>query len=164
MSAYRYFYAKRGQLTPKSGIYHRAPSSPRSKRSRSEFEDPTLIPADEPTPAQIEAEIYAYLLADKRASLYAKLMAQYTGSVEDVEALRAYLPDKYKSRAEDPALLEEQLLSESDFRLQVRIWDIATVNGCYGCLYDCLGQDDHMSCQGGCLHDPTICDHCSYGV
>lgn len=33
-------------------------------------------------------------------------------------------------------------------------------NKCYGCLYDRMGQNDHMECNSGCLHDPETCIIC----
>jgi len=31
---------------------------------------------------------------------------------------------------------------------------------CEGCVMNCGGQKDHMSCPDGCLHDPGECDTC----
>ena len=33
---------------------------------------------------------------------------------------------------------------------------------CPGCLIQSCGQDAHMDCMNGCLHDPRNCDSCSY--
>lgn len=32
---------------------------------------------------------------------------------------------------------------------------------CDGCLNDCFGQEDHMACPYGCLHDRTTCTFCN---
>lgn len=35
------------------------------------------------------------------------------------------------------------------------------LNLCLGCKYDNCGQDDHMDCPTGCLHNPENCSSCS---
>ena len=31
---------------------------------------------------------------------------------------------------------------------------------CNGCLNNLLGQDEHMECPSGCLHDKLLCGDC----
>lgn len=50
-----------------------------------------------------------------------------------------------------------------------RVYDMVTITSickvvpeiCEGCINNSLGQDAHMDCPTGCLHNPQNCEYCS---
>src|SRR5437868_5013534 len=56
----------------------------------------------------------------------------------------------------------EKLISLDEIR---QLFDIELISTddlkCFGCLNNCSGQDEHMECNTGCLHNSTFCDICS---
>lgn len=42
----------------------------------------------------------------------------------------------------------------------VELLEVKEIEGCMGCCYEKLGQQAHMECPNGCLHDPKTCDLC----
>jgi len=41
------------------------------------------------------------------------------------------------------------------------LFDIELVKQCYGCENNLPGQNEHMDCEGGCLHDANTCKYCT---
>lgn len=55
---------------------------------------------------------------------------------------------------------KDNLATISELSLKYEIVGIYMSSSCYGCRYDRPGQDDHMECDTGCLHDPDLCSWC----
>lgn len=77
-----------------------------------------------------------------------------------MKKLRDSLHEQYKPYAYNLHELKERLASLYEVSKKYAITNIEPAPDCYGCLYDCPGQRDHMECPGGCLHDTTLCDIC----
>lgn len=96
----------------------------------------------------------------KCASRYHKLTWNFMGDVTDVENFRHFLPPEYKYFAEDIEKLWNSLANFFDLSSKYSLSGIYITNACFGCQNDCAGQQDHMECNTGCLHDPNICFFC----
>ena len=101
------------------------------------------------------------LLEELRRDRLDRLMKNYNGDVEDAEALRKYLPSEYRILADNLDLLEMSMASLYEVVNMYEISNIEQAPQCYGCLYDRMGQKDHMECDTGCLHDKETCFLCS---
>lgn len=110
----------------------------------------------------VKQAILRELLTNKRESRYYKLMQKYDGNVDDAKALREYLPMRYIPYVDNLDLLKEILASPHEIIQLYEISNIEPAPTCQGCLYDCMGQRDHMECNTGCLHDPIMCGNCTY--
>lgn len=106
----------------------------------------------------VTALIFAQLLDRKREHRLSKLLADLdVKDLDNAEARRNYLPDQYKGYANDLEKLKEQMASLYEISQLYHICDIKVAPDCYGCLYDCGGQRDHMECPTGCLHNSQEC-------
>lgn len=119
----------------------------------------------------VMTDIIHDVLKCKQQSRYNKLFANYHGSMKDIDAIRDYLPTQYKQYADNPIRLTEHMASLyeisrkymiSNVVIDVKNDMITDVKNkgeikCFGCVYDCPGQRDHMQCPTGCLHDPITC-------
>ena len=106
-------------------------------------------------------EILHRYLRLKRESRFRKLFINYTGDYLDINDIRSYLPLQYKQYAYDLNILRDQMSSLYEISKIYEITDIKRLSDCYGCANDRGGQNDHMECPTGCLHDPSMCEGCS---
>jgi hypothetical protein len=105
--------------------------------------------------------IYQDLLANKRNSRYDKLFSNFDfKNINSIQAIRDYLPIQYKQYANNFDKLLDELASMYEISQLYNISNIELAPNCYGCIYDCPGQQDHMECPTGCLHDPKTCFEC----
>ena len=109
--------------------------------------------------SDIQYSVLQQLLSRKRKSRYAKLMKRYYGG-NNVDDIREYLPTNYKHYADNMELLKEQIVSLHEINLTYCISEVKLAPECQGCLYESMGQRDHMDCDTGCLHDKTQCHIC----
>ena len=87
-------------------------------------------------------------------------MKNFSGNIENIDDVKNFLPDIYKDYANNLELLKKSMCSLYEIVHTYKISDIEKAPLCYGCLYDCMGQKDHMDCITGCLHDPNMCYLC----
>ena len=104
-------------------------------------------------------EIVKLLLSQKRERRYLKLLKSFTGNHVDKEQLAHFLDPAYEEYLNDVGRLKEQLCSVYEIVSKYNITEIGLE--CEGCKNGLSGQDEHMSCYGGCLHDPNLCIKCS---
>lgn len=75
-----------------------------------------------------------------------------------IARLRENLPLQYKPYANDLNKLKDEMASLYEVSELYEVCDVEPAPNCYGCLYDCPGQRDHMECPTGCLYDDTMSD------
>ena len=114
--------------------------------------------------ADVRSAILQQLLANKRDKRLKKLINGYNGDTNDLKSFRSYLPEEYRNYAHDLNFLSEQLASLYDITDKYRITDIISISQCRGCVWERMGQKDHMECNTGCLHDSRLCDICSINI
>lgn len=100
-------------------------------------------------------------LTEKREKSLQKLFENYSGNMDNIDAIRIFLPATYKKYASNFDELRNQLVSMHCFLSEYIISDIEPGPNCYGCLNDRGGQADHMECSTGCLHDKDGCSSCN---
>lgn len=100
----------------------------------------------------IVAEIMTRILYDHRNNKLKELFLNFTGDVKDRDAVKMYLPKAYNKYAHDMKLLKEQLGNMSEMYDMYEITDIEPVTKCFGCMWNCSGQRDHMHGPSGCLY------------
>lgn len=155
MSNYRYTLTKTAKRS----------KSNKRRKCNDDKSSSIVVKIIEHVPEEIDVNyaILKQLLNIKRSHRLRKLTDEYKDTTENVEAFRAYLPMEYKQYANNPNLLLEQLASMYEITHKYNITNVEAApdsTKCYGCLYDCMGQKDHMECNTGCLHDPQFCYTC----
>jgi len=90
----------------------------------------------------IQMVIFNDILEKKREARFNKLSKDHCGD-DDMTALR------------------KKLCSLNEIREKYEITNIELAPSCCGCLNDCCGQNDHMECPTGCLHDKESCSVCN---
>ena len=101
------------------------------------------------------------LLEELRQVRFKHLMKNYQGDTYDTKAVSDYLPPQYKKYADNLDFLKISMASLYEVSNMYEISDIESAPKCYGCLHNRMGQNDHMECSTGCLHDSDTCLICS---
>lgn len=108
----------------------------------------------------IEVAIYSSLLENKRESRLFEIFRDFNGDLDDVASVFAYLPEIYIPYFTDVESFKEQLCSPYEIHEMYAISNIIPAPDCFGCLYDLSGQQEHMECPTGCLHNESTCYEC----
>ena len=99
----------------------------------------------------IRQSIFRSLLKQKRESYFNKLFEGFEYEFDNVEEVRNFLPQQYKTYANNLRLLKIKLMSYRLIIIKYDIIEIKVAPKCLGCVYDSPGQRSHMIYPHGCL-------------
>ena len=121
---------------------------------------PKASGAQDPKSVDLRLILIHHQLEKKRNRRLNHLLLTYDGRLDNIEALRSHLPAIYRPWAGDIEGLKVQLCSIHEILTRYSILKIEETNPCYGCRHELPGQDEHLECNTGCMHDPTYCPSC----
>lgn len=100
---------------------------------------------------------------------YLRIIENYEGNYSDFAAKAKHIENILSINVDIEGInTDEDMMNRAipihELKAKFELVFLKEIEGCEGCSYASPGQEAHMSCPNGCLHNSDDCSYCEYSL